>query len=65
MKNIKYVVFGVLAVVVIGLIVAWSAKHDEQIARSAEAYEECIKSQVHMSVIAYLEEYGSYPVCLK
>ena len=65
MENIKYVVFGVLAVVIIGLTVAWSAKHDEEVAKAAQAYEECTKAQIHMSVIAYLEKYGSYPVCMR
>lgn len=64
-ENIKTVFFVAMMVVVVGGVVVWSGKHDEQIALAADKYEKCIIEQTHMTVEAYLEKYLEFPECTK
>jgi len=64
-ENIKTVFFVAMMVVVIGGVVVWSGKHDEQVAQASDKYETCIMEQMHMTPSAYYNENGEYPECLK
>lgn len=64
-ENIKIVFFVAMMVIVVWGIVAWSGKHDEQVAQDADKYETCIMEQTHMTPSAYYNANGEYPECLK
>lgn len=46
-------------------VVVWSAEHDKQVEASAEQYEECVRTEMHTTVVAYYDQYGVYPTCTK
>lgn len=46
-------------------VVVWSAGHDKQVEVSVEKYEECVRTEMHTTVMAYYDQHGEYPVCTK
>lgn len=53
-----------LILIAITLILAWSAKHDQQVMQSAELYEKCVTIQYGgMTPAHYYEINGEYPEC--
>ena len=63
MKIVK-IIFVLVAVILVGrLFIIWSKNHDEQIEKSANRYEECVRSEYGVSPAQWREENGSYPEC--
>lgn len=53
-------IVGVVAVVA---FLSWADKHDEQVAKAAQAYEACILEEYRMDPTEYRLQHGEYPVC--
>ena len=61
MKTLTYIAF---IVSIITLIIVWSNKHDTEVMKSADKYEECvIKEYGGMTPAHYYAIHGEYPEC--
>ena len=63
MKIVK-IIFVLVAVILVGrLFITWTKNHDEQIEKSADRYEKCVREQYGVSPAQWRAENGSYPEC--
>lgn len=66
MKDTMINAIGV-TVVIAGIlgITLWSIENDKAREVSVEKYEECVRTEMHTTVMAYYDQHGEYPVCTK
>lgn len=57
----------IVTVIIAGMlgVTLWSTKHDKQAEASVEKYEECVRTEMHTTVMAYYDQHGEYPECTK
>ena len=60
------IINSIIVTAIIGVMLSitlWSAKHDKQVEVSSEKYEECVRTEMHTTVMAYYDQHGAYPKC--
>lgn len=55
--------WGMIAIVAIFGIMAWSSAHNKWIEKAAGQYEDCVKREYGVSPSYWYQEHGEYPTC--
>lgn len=63
MQKIKIIGGVILAVVLIGLFLNWTAERDEKVFEAAAKYERCVKEIYHTTPMQWYNEHGEFPEC--
>lgn len=48
--------------IIVGVNV-WADGHDAEVSRAAQAYQQCVEDQYHMTPIQWYEDHKEYPLC--
>lgn len=61
----KFIIGFTLLMVAVVLVayIGWTVKRDEQLMKSMEAYEDCVREEYNTTPAAWYEENGEYPNC--
>lgn len=63
MKLFKRIALFTLIIVLMVAFLKWTDARDKKLEIAVAKYEECVKTQMHTTVMAYYNEHGEFPEC--